>query len=51
MGLSVTDLEVTYSTPDGPVHAINDVSFRVNDGINYGLIGESGCGKSRRTHR
>jgi peptide/nickel transport system ATP-binding protein len=46
MGLSVTDLEVTYSTPDGPVHAINDVSFRVNDGINYGLIGESGCGKS-----
>ena len=28
------------------VYAVNDVSFTVNDGETYGLVGESGCGKS-----
>lgn len=28
------------------VYAVNDVSFCINDGETYGLVGESGCGKS-----
>ncbi len=28
------------------VYAVNDVSFTINDGETYGLVGESGCGKS-----
>ena len=28
------------------VHAVDDVSFAINDGETLGLVGESGCGKS-----
>ncbi len=44
--LEVEDLKVTYKTADGDVHAVNDVSFAIDEGDNYGLAGESGCGKS-----
>ncbi len=44
--LEITDLTVTYGTDDGRIHAANDVSFSIDDGINYGLAGESGSGKS-----
>ncbi|WP_408957082.1 dipeptide ABC transporter ATP-binding protein [Natrinema sp. 74] len=47
--LEVDDLKVTYSThpeEDGNVHAVNDVSFTIDEGVNYGLAGESGSGKS-----
>ncbi|WP_248905423.1 dipeptide ABC transporter ATP-binding protein [Halocatena marina] len=44
--LEVEDLKVTYGTDDGRVHAVNGVSFTIEDGINYGLAGESGSGKS-----
>ena len=44
--LQVEDLKVTYETDDEPVHAVNDVSFTIDDGVNYGLAGESGSGKS-----
>ncbi|SFT01223.1 dipeptide ABC transporter ATP-binding protein [Halostagnicola kamekurae] len=44
--LQVEDLKVTYETDDEPVHAVNDVSFAIEEGINYGLAGESGSGKS-----
>lgn len=44
--LNVQDLKVTYGTEDGQVHAANSVSFSIDEGINYGLAGESGSGKS-----
>jgi peptide/nickel transport system ATP-binding protein len=44
--LEVEDLTVTYGTDDGRVHAVNGVSFTIDDGVNYGLAGESGSGKS-----
>ncbi|NQT57702.1 MAG: ABC transporter ATP-binding protein [Bacteroidetes bacterium] len=28
------------------LHAVNDVSLRIREGENFGLVGESGCGKS-----
>jgi peptide/nickel transport system ATP-binding protein len=30
----------------GKVHAVSDISFRVRQGETYGLVGESGCGKT-----
>ncbi len=30
----------------GSVHAVSDVSFAVHDGETFGLVGESGCGKT-----
>ena len=44
--LSVTDLNVTFSTEDGPLHALRDVTFDVPRGRIVGIVGESGCGKS-----
>ena len=44
--LEVTDLRVYYHTPYGPVKAVDGVSFSVEPGERYGLIGESGSGKS-----
>jgi len=44
--LDVENLKVTYTTEDDTVHAVNDVSFSIDEGINYGLAGESGSGKS-----
>ncbi|AFO57572.1 MULTISPECIES: ABC transporter ATP-binding protein [unclassified Natrinema] len=44
--LEVDNLKVTYQTDDDPVHAVNDVSFTIDEGVNYGLAGESGSGKS-----
>ena len=45
--LKVTDLSVTYSPRDSvPVHAVDKVSFEIEQGEFVGLLGESGCGKS-----
>lgn len=44
--LRVENLSVAYKTSKGPFHAIDNVSFNVERGMNLGLVGESGCGKS-----
>lgn len=44
--LEVKNLSVTYSSPSGPVTAVDDVSFTINKGEVLGLAGESGCGKT-----
>lgn len=44
--LTVEDLRVYYWTAAGPVKAVDGVSFAVNRNERFGLVGESGCGKS-----
>ena len=44
--LSIRNLGVIYSTSQGPVHAVTDVSFDVQANEVFGIAGESGCGKS-----
>jgi ABC-type dipeptide/oligopeptide/nickel transport system ATPase component len=44
--LDIQNLTVEYTTPKGPFHAVNDVSFSLDAGERFGLVGESGSGKS-----
>jgi peptide/nickel transport system ATP-binding protein/oligopeptide transport system ATP-binding protein len=44
--LDIQDLTVSFDTDDGPLRAVDRVSFHVRRGEVLGLVGESGCGKS-----
>lgn len=44
--LEVKDLKKYFPTPSGVLHAVDGVSFTVNEGETLGVVGESGCGKS-----
>jgi len=44
--LEVEDLTIQYSTSEGPVTAVSNASFTVDRSEYFGLVGESGCGKS-----
>ncbi len=44
--LEVKGLETRFFTQDGVVHAVNGVSFHVDEGETLAIVGESGCGKS-----
>ena len=42
----VDDIVVRYDTPEGPITAVDNVSFKVRPGEFLSVIGPSGCGKS-----
>ncbi len=44
--LKVRGLETRFATEQGPVHAVNGISFSLRRGEVLSLVGESGCGKS-----
>jgi peptide/nickel transport system ATP-binding protein len=44
--LDVEHLEITYRVRGRASRVVRDVSFRVGRGESFGLVGESGCGKS-----
>jgi len=44
--LEVKDLTTRFYTMDGVVHAVNGISYTLEEGEALGIVGESGCGKS-----
>ena len=39
-------LKKYFDTPSGQLHAVDDVTFSIDQGRTMGVVGESGCGKS-----
>jgi len=44
--LEVSNLKKYFKTKKGMLHAVDDVSFKLQRGRTLGVVGESGCGKS-----
>jgi len=44
--LEVKNLKKYFRTPKGMLHAVDNVSFALEEGKTLGVVGESGCGKS-----
>ena len=44
--LEVNHLKKYFKTRKGLLHAVDDVSFKLERGTTLGVVGESGCGKS-----
>jgi len=44
--LEIKGLKTRFFTEDGVVHAVNGISYDLDEGGTLGIVGESGCGKS-----
>ena len=44
--IEVRHLKKYFNTPKGMLHAVDDISFKIEKGKTMGVVGESGCGKS-----
>ena len=44
--LEIRNLTTRFYTKDGVVHAVNGISYTLDEGEILGIVGESGCGKS-----
>ena len=44
--LEIKNLTIHYETQDGVVEAVNNVSFNIAPGESFGLVGETGAGKT-----
>ncbi len=44
--IETKDLDLTFETNDGPVHALKDINLTVEKGDFVSFIGPSGCGKT-----
>ncbi len=44
--LEVKNLQKYFKVPNGFLHAVDGVSFQIEEGQTLGVVGESGCGKS-----
>lgn len=44
--IEVKNLKKYFKTYRGMLHAVDDVSFKIEEGHTLGIVGESGCGKS-----
>jgi peptide/nickel transport system ATP-binding protein len=44
--LKIKNLVVEYHTNDGVVHAVNNIDLAIRKGQNFGLVGETGAGKT-----
>ncbi len=48
--LRVDGLRVGFPTPRGRREVVRNISFGIEEGTAYGIVGESGCGKSMTAH-
>jgi peptide/nickel transport system ATP-binding protein len=44
--VEVKNLKKYFETPRGMLHAVDNISFSIEEGKTMGVVGESGCGKS-----
>ena len=44
--VEIRDLAVRFRTDEGIVNAVNGISYDIAEGETFGVVGESGCGKS-----
>ena len=47
--LAISDLDITFKTTAGPVHAIRGINIDLYKGETVAIVGESGSGKSVTT--